>query len=53
MLFAEYDRSSPIKNFNDKLNLRRELKVDDISYISQIYCRKSGKLYELGKSGFK
>ena len=31
MLFAEYDRSSPIKNFTDGLNLRRELQVDDIS----------------------
>ena len=30
MLFAEYDRSSPIKNFTDRLNLR-ELQVDDIS----------------------
>ena len=31
MLFAEYDRSSPIKNFidRDRLNLRRELQVDD------------------------
>ena len=31
MLFAEYDRSSPIKNFTDWLNLRHELQVDDIS----------------------
>ena len=60
MLFAEYDRSSPIKNFTDRdmLNLRRELQVDDISYmiydiISQIYCRKYEKLCESGKSGFK
>ena len=53
MLFAEYDKSSPIKNFTDRLNLRRELQVDDISYISQIYCRKCEKLYESGKSGFK
>ena len=53
MLFAEYDRSSPIKNFTDRLNLRRELQVDDISYTSQIYCRKCEKLYESGKSGFK
>ena len=30
MLFAEYDRNNPIKNFTDKLNLR-ELQVDDIS----------------------
>ena len=30
MLFAEYDRSSPIKNFTDRLNLR-QLHVDDIS----------------------
>ena len=30
MLFAECDRSSPIKNFTEKLNLR-ELQVDDIS----------------------
>ena len=31
MLFAEYDGSSPIKNFTDRLNLRRELQVDGIS----------------------
>ena len=30
MLFAECDRSSPIKNFTDRFNLR-ELHVDDIS----------------------
>ena len=30
MVFAEYDRSNPIKNFTDRLNLR-ELQVDDIS----------------------
>ena len=30
MLFAECDRSSPIKNFTDGLNFR-ELQVDDIS----------------------
>ena len=30
MLFAECDRSSQIKNFPDRLNLR-ELRVDDIS----------------------
>ena len=30
MLFAECDRSSPIKNFTDMLNLR-DLHVDDIS----------------------
>ena len=29
MLFAECDRSSPVKNITDRLNLR-ELKVDDI-----------------------
>ena len=35
MLFEERDRSSPINNFTDSLNLR-ELQVDDISkkYIS-------------------
>ena len=35
MLFEERDRSSPIKNFTDSLNLR-ELPVDDTSkkYIS-------------------
>ena len=60
MLFLEYDKSSPIKNFTDRdmLNLRRELQVVDISYmiydiISQIYCRKYEKLCESGKSGFK
>ena len=30
MLIAECDRSSPIKNFTDRLNLY-ELQVDDIS----------------------
>ena len=30
MLFAECDRSSPIKNFTDRLNLC-DLHVDDIS----------------------
>ena len=30
MLFAECDRSSPIKNFTDKLN-HRELQVDNLS----------------------
>ena len=30
MLFAECDRSSPIKNFTNRLNLC-ELQVDDIS----------------------
>ena len=30
MVFAEYDRSNPIKNFTDRLNLR-ELQVEDIS----------------------
>ena len=30
MLFEECDRSNPIKNFTDRLNLR-ELQVDDIS----------------------
>ena len=30
MLFAECDRSSPIKNVTDRLNLR-ELQVDDVS----------------------
>ena len=56
MLFAEYDRSSPIKNFTDRdrLNLHRELQVDDISYMiydimSQIYYRKYKKLCESGK----
>ena len=29
-IFAEYDRSSPIKNYTDRLNLE-ELQVDDIS----------------------
>ena len=29
MLFEDCERSSPIKNFTDKLNLR-ELQVDDI-----------------------
>ena len=60
MLFLEYDKSSPIKNFTDRdmLNFRRELQVVDISYmiydiISQIYCRKYEKLCESGKSGFK
>ena len=60
MLFPKYDRSSPIKNFTDRdrLNLCRELQVDDISYMtydirSQICCRKYGKLFESGKSGFK
>ena len=30
MLFTEYDRGNPTKNFTDRLNLR-ELHVDDIS----------------------
>ena len=30
MLFVECDRSSPIQNFTDRLNLR-ELQVNDIS----------------------
>ena len=30
MVFAEYDRSNPIKNFTDRLSLR-ELQVEDIS----------------------
>ena len=30
MLFTKCDKSSPIKNFTDKLNIR-ELQVDDIS----------------------
>ena len=51
MLFAEYDRSSLIKNFTDRLNLRRELQVDDISAKFTAESRK--KLYESGKSGFK
>ena len=29
-IFAEHDRSSPIKNYTDRLNLE-ELQVDDIS----------------------
>ena len=60
MLFAEYDRNSPIKNFTDRdrLNLHREFEVDHISYMvfdimSQIYCRKYEKWCESGKSGFK
>ena len=60
MLFAEYGKSSPINNFidRDRLNLRRELQVDDVScliydIISHIYWRKYEKLCESGKSGFK
>ena len=41
MLFAECDRSSPIKNFTEKLNLR-ELQVDDIS---AKFTAKSTKKY--------
>ena len=51
MLLAEYDGSSPFKNFTDRLNLRK-LQIDDI-VISQVYCRKYKKLYEQGKSDFK
>ena len=51
MLFAEYDRSSPIKNFTDRLNLRRELQVDDIS--AKFTAESTKKLYESGKPGFK
>ena len=51
MLFAEYDRSSPIKNFTDGLNLRRELKVDNIS--AKFTAESKERLYESVKSGFK
>ena len=42
MLFAEYDRSSPIKNFTDRLNLC-ELQVDDIS--AKFTAENTTKLY--------
>ena len=51
MLFAEYDRSRPIKNFTGRLNSRRELQVDEIS--AKFTAESTIKLCESGKSGFK
>ena len=51
MLFAEYDRSSPVKNFTDRLNLCRELQVNDIS--ATFSAESTKNLYESGKSGFR
>ena len=51
MLFAEYDRSSPIKNFTGRLNSRRELQVDETS--AKFTAENTIKLCESGKSGFK
>ena len=50
MLFAEYDRSSSIKNFTDRLNLCCEWQVDNIS--AKFTAESTKKLYESGKSGF-
>ena len=50
MLFAEYERSSPIKSFTDRLNLP-ELQVDDIS--ANLLKKVKRNLYQSGKSGFK
>ena len=51
MWFAEYVRSSPIKNFTDSLNLCRELQVDDTS--AKFTAESTKKLYESSKSGFR
>ena len=50
MLFAEYDRSSSIKNFTDRLNLCCEWQVDNIS--AKFTAESTKKLYESGKLGF-
>ena len=50
MLFAGCDRSSPIKNVTDRLNLR-ELQVDD--YQPNLLQKVQFHIYQSGKSGFK
>ena len=48
MLFAEHDRRIL---FTDRLNLGRELQVDDMS--AKFTVESTKKLYESGKTGFK
>ena len=46
MLFAECDRSSPIKNFTDRVNLRK-LQVDNIS--AKFTAERTRNIYHSGK----
>ena len=50
MFFAECDRSSPIKNFTDRLNLREWKQMICQSNVLQKVQRN---IYQSGKSDFK